>query len=200
MANENYIWAIQNAVKSINGIEQDYGTKNLSDGRFGTNTLNAMIDAFNFLDNYGVPPEEQFGINNDPSRSDKDKLKDLQKLLNQYGYVGSDGKKLTVDGAFGRNTAEAFSRFFADKWLAKNELDKKAIQMQEEQQLAQQRAKEQEQVYNNSPEVSAERPRVDMFSGVGLVAPQFSNPYNDVVETTTSRFKGFDTYGRPIYE
>lgn len=192
---------IQDKLRSIDGITQKYGEANLSDGKFGKNTLSAMIDVFNYLDNYGLSPQDSSNIKNDSSISNKDKIEILQTMLRQYGYVGADGKDLTIDGKFGKNTAKAFSRYLDDKLRMKNEIDSNAIRIQEEQrQLAEQQAREasEREAYRNSPAVRAEQPRRDMFSGVNLRIPDYMQP-EDYAQPT-QRIVGFDYYGRPIYE
>lgn len=175
----NNVEQIQNDLYQNWGADKKYGT-NFVDGKFGNNTITAMIDMLN----------NTYEANISTNGTTQDKTRRVQQWLKNNDFVGTDGKELVIDGKFGKNTAKAFAD--ASNKYKRHLEESERIDRENDERLAH------EQAYRNSPAVRTEQPRRDMFSGVNLGIPDYMQP-EDYAQPT-QRIVGFDYYGRPIYE
>lgn len=182
----NNVEQIQNDLYQNWGADKKYGT-NFVDGKFGNNTVTAMIDMLN----------NNYDANISIDGNTQEKTRRVQRWLREHNFVGADGKELTVDGKFGKNTAKAFADA-SNKYKEHMAISEQMVR-EEEERIA--REQSEREAYNNSPAVRAEQPNRNMFSGVGLgIPPQFINQYNDVAESDGTRYVGTDVLGRAIYK
>ena len=175
----NNVEQIQNDLYQNWGADSKYGT-NFVDGKFGNNTVTAMIDMLNKNFNAGISTDG----------TTQEKTRRVQRFLNENDFVGEDGKQLVVDGKFGKNTAKAFmdASNMIKRHLANSEKRAKEI----DEQIAR------EEAYRNSSAVREEQPRRDMFSGVNLGIPDYMQPED--YENNTPKIVAIDYLGRPIYQ
>lgn len=178
--------AIQQSIYDGTNIGKNYG-EGFVDGKYGNSTASAMIDTLN----------QFFDANLSNDGTTYDKTRRIQTWLKSNGFKGADGNDLVLDGKFGKNTAEAFSRAylkFKEQMIKGAEFARQAEEREAAQLAAQQAAEAQaaaqQEAYRNSPAVRAERPNYNMFSGVNL-------PY-EMPETRENDYGPVDIFGRRI--
>lgn len=178
--------AIQQSIYDGTNIGKNYG-EGFVDGKYGNSTASAMIDTLN----------QFFDANLSNDGTTYDKTRRIQTWLKSNGFKGADGNDLVLDGKFGKNTAEAFSRAylkFKEQMIKGAEFARQAEEREAAQLAAQQAAEAQaaaqQEAYRNSPAVRAEMPNYNMFSGVNL-------PYG-LPETREDDYGPVDIFGRRI--
>ena len=195
------IKTIQTSIYDNTPFGKNYGS-NFVDGKYGNSTASAMIDTLNTYFNAD--------ITNDGTTADK--TKKIQYWLKSNGFKGADGKDLVLDGTFGKNTAEAFSRAYlaAKEQMIKSQeivdrMEAAEAAKREAEALAAQQAAQEAEAYKQSQAVRAEQPNRNMFAGVNLPMPEvFARNEVDPTQPVDVGYSyggyiGRDIYGRPVY-